>query len=128
VFGQNDYRKRELGGNVSIVGADTKGALNNDRSRDALYGFEVQGAYNISRYWGLKADFSYAQRTFEAGTIDLTSRLSQMMGGIKLQDNANNTRFRPFAHALAGVAHASDFPRVFDDVSKAAEIRSGTGV
>ncbi len=129
VFGQNDYRKRELGANVSIVGADTKGAFNNDKSRDALYGFEVQGAYNISRFWGFTADFSYSQKTFvETGFVDLTSRVTQMMGGIKLQDNANNTRFRPFAHALAGVAHTSDFPRVFDDTHKVIEIRSGTGL
>lgn len=51
VLGQGDYRKREIGGNFSIIGADTNGAFNNDRSNDGLYGFSVQGAYNISRFW-----------------------------------------------------------------------------
>lgn len=129
VFGQSDYRKREIGGNVSIIGADTKGAFNNDKSRDGLYGFNVQGAYNISRFWGVKADFSYFQKRFEAGpAFFIDSRLTQMMGGIKLQDNANGTRFRPFAHALVGVAHTSDLPHVFNDTQvKVIEVRSGTG-
>ncbi len=128
VFGQGDYRKREFGGNVSIVGADTNGAFNNEKSRDGLYGFGVQGGYNISRFWGVKADFSYFQKHFEAGFASIDSSLIQMMGGIKLQDNANAIRFRPFAHALVGVAHTSDFPRVFSDTQvKVVEVRSGTG-
>lgn len=131
VFGRGDYRKRELGGNVSIVGADTNGAFNNDKSRDGLYGFNVEGAYNISRSWGVQADFSYFQKQFEAGPVDLTSRLTQMMGGIKLQDNANATRLRPFAHALIGVAHASKLPRAFDGSSSSSggvvSVNSGTG-
>lgn len=117
VFGQSDYSKRELGANASIVGADTKGAFNNDKSRDGLYGLEVHGAYNISRYLGLKADFSYFRKRFEAGPIFFNARLTQVMGGIKVQDNANSIRFRPFAHALVGVAHTSDLPFVVQDSS-----------
>ena len=76
----------------------------------------------------MKADFSYFQKHFEAGFTSIDSKLTQMMGGIKLQDNANNTRFRPFAHALVGVAHTSNLPRVFDDTQvKVIEVRSGTG-
>jgi hypothetical protein len=131
VFGQGDYHKRELGGNVSIVGADTNGAFNNDKSRDGLYGFNVQGAYNISRFWGVKADFSYFEKHFEAGPVFIDSRLTQMMGGIKLQDNANATRFRPFAHALVGVAHTSNLPRAFELSSSSSgrvvSVNSGTG-
>ena len=127
-FGQSDYRKGEVGANVSIVGADTKGAFNSDKSRDALYGFEVHGAYNFSRFWGLEADFSYHQRHFDSDFIDLHSRLTQIMGGIKLQDNSNTTRFRPFAHALAGVAHASEIPRIVQvSTIDVLSIRSGTG-
>ena len=129
VFGQSDYTKHELGGNVSVLGADTKGAFNNDKSRDGLIGFNIQGAYNISRFWGLKADSSYFQKQFEAGNVDLTSRLFQVEGGIKLQDNATITRFRPFAQALIGVAHASKFPRVLQENSsgRVVTVLSGTG-
>jgi hypothetical protein len=129
VFGQSDYAKHELGGNDSIAGADTKGPFNNDKSDDGLYGFTIQGGYNISRFWGLKADFSYFQRQFETGNADLTSRLLQIAGGIKLQDNANTTRFRPFAQALIGVAHASKLPRLLQESSsgRVVSVLSGTG-
>ena len=51
------------------------------------------------------------------------------MGGIKLQDNKNTTRFRPFGHALVGVAHASDLPRIVRDGSTLVtfSVRDGTG-
>ena len=128
VFGQIDYSKRELGGNVSITGADTNG-FNRDKSRDALYGFNIQGTYNISRFWGVKADFSYSQRHFDTDFIDLRTRLIQIMAGIKLQDNSNTVRFRPFAHALVGVAHASDLPRIVPDgfTLVTLSVRKGTG-
>jgi opacity protein-like surface antigen len=126
---QTDYNKREIGGNVSIMGLDTKGAFNSDKSRDGLYGFNVQGAYNFSRYLGVKAEFSYSQRHFDTDFIDLTTRLSQIMGGIKLQDNKNTTRFRPFGHALVGVAHASDLPRIvrLNSGLDGFSVREGTG-
>ncbi|MEP7273871.1 MAG: outer membrane beta-barrel protein [Acidobacteriota bacterium] len=129
VFAQSDYAKHELGATVSIAGADTKGAFNNDKSRDGLNGFSIQSAYNISRYWGLKGEFSYFQKQFVSGSADATSRLTQIMGGIKLQDNANTTRFRPFAQALIGLAHTSTLPRVLEETStsRTVAIISGTG-
>jgi Outer membrane protein beta-barrel domain len=129
LFGQSDYTRHEVGGNFSVVGADTKGAFNNDKSRDALYGFNIQGAYNISRFWGVKADFSYFQKEFEAGNADFTSRLFQIAGGIKLQDNTDAIRFRPFAQALIGVAHASKLPRLLEETSsgRVVSVLTGTG-
>lgn len=129
VFAQTDYNKREIGANVSIMGLDTKGAFNSDRSRDGLVGFNVQGAFNFSRYLGVKAEFSYSQRHVDTDFIDLTPRVSQIMGGIKLQDNKTTTRFRPFGHALVGVAHASDLPRIVRDgfTLVTFSVRDGTG-
>ena len=129
VFGQSDYARHEVGGNFSVIGVDTKGAFNNDKSRDGFFGFDIQGGYNISRFWGLKADLSFFQKQFDAGNADLTSRLFQIAGGIKLQDNANSTRFRPFAQALVGVAHASKLPRALPENSsgRVVTIRSGAG-
>jgi hypothetical protein len=127
VFAQSDYAKREVGGTAAILGADTKGAFNNDESRDGLYGFSLQGAYNISRYWGFKGEFSYFQKHFVPVSVDPTSRLTEIMGGIKLQDNSNSTRFRPFAQALIGVAHASNLPHVLQENPKTVRLISGTG-
>lgn len=128
VFGQSGYAKHELGAMASIVGADTKGAFNNDESRDGLYGFDVQGAYNFSRWLGLKAEFSYFQKDFLT-SADPTSRLTQFMGGIKAQDNANSTRFRPFAQALFGLSHTTNIPRVVQPASsgKTVALITGTG-
>lgn len=127
-LGQSDYRKGEIGANVSIAGADTKGAFNSDNSRDGIYGFQVHGAYNFSRFWGLEAEVSYHQRHFDTPSIELHSKLTQVMAGIKFQENSNTTRYRPFAHALAGVAHASEFPRIVDISNvEVLSIRSGTG-
>lgn len=129
MFGQSDYARREVGGSVAIVGADTKGAFNNDNSRDGLYGFDAQGAYNISRYWGLKADVSYFQKRLEAGTSDITAKLFELTGGIKFQNNAYTTRLRPFGQALFGLAHASDMPRTVQSSSSNRTVvaLSGTG-
>ncbi len=129
VVAQSDYARHELGGTASVVGADTKGAFNNDKSRDGLYGFSLQSAYNLSRFWGVKGEFSYFQKKFGHGSADPTSRLTQIMGGIKLQDNANATRFRPFAQALIGVALTSNMPRVLQETSssRTVTIISGTG-
>jgi len=129
VFAQSDYARYELGGTVSIVGADTKGAFNSDSSRDALYGFSIQSAYNISRFWGLKGEFSYFQKQFNPASVFPTSKLTQIMGGIKLQDNASTVRFRPFAQSLIGVAHTSNLPRVLQETSssRTVTIISGTG-
>lgn len=128
-YAQVDYSRHEVGGMARIAGADTKGAFNTDNSRDGLYGFDIHGAYNISRLLGLSADFSYLQNKFRTGGVDPTSRLAQVMGGIKLQDNAKTTRFRPFGQALFGVAHASNLPRVLQSTStgKTVALVSGTG-
>ena len=77
IFAQSDYARHELGGAVEVVGADTKGAFNNDSSRDALFGFSLQSAYNLSRFWGLKGEFSYFQKQFEPSNVFPTSRLTQ---------------------------------------------------
>jgi hypothetical protein len=61
----------------------------------------------------LKADFSgHFKKTsfpfgnFQGASIDLDSRLFNFLGGVQLKDNASESTFKPFAHALVGVAHA----------------------
>jgi opacity protein-like surface antigen len=132
VYGQSEIARHEVSATFSISGIDTRGAFNNDKSRDALYGFNLQGAHNLNRFFGLQGDFSYFRRSFNTGVgnADLTSHLSQIMGGIKVQDNSNTTRFKPFAQALVGIAHATNFPRVLRDDSqgKLVNARNDTGV
>jgi opacity protein-like surface antigen len=109
-----DYRKGEFFAGYSANEVDTRGAFStnpNDTGRNHFNGFNLEGTYNFTRYIGAQADFSYHQRRGDiivgTTTTNVTARLAQFMGGVKIQDNANDARFRPFVHALVGVAHAS---------------------
>ena len=80
-------------------------------------GFEVSVTRNIHRYFGIKADVSGAYRntsfssTISNGTTvtsfsaDQKGSIYNFLGGIQVKDNATEGRFKPFAHALVGVAH-----------------------
>ena len=92
-------------------------------SGDGLNGFNVSGVYNVTRYIGIKGDFSAAfkgERVGYSNTVpafDVSFRLNRslynVLGGIQIKDNANKGRFKPFAHALFGVgvnrSRSSDF-------------------
>jgi opacity protein-like surface antigen len=109
-----DYKKGELFVGYSANEVDDNGAFStsaSDTGRDHFNGVNVEGAYNLTRYFGAQADFSYHQKdrsfVFAGTTTNVTARLTQLMGGVKVQDNATASRLRPFAHALVGLAHAS---------------------
>ena len=116
---QSDYKKFEFFGGYSHNRIDT-GIGDDDPSlsdiideREGFHGFEVSATGNLSRYVGLKGDFSthFKSRTFPfptvpAASVEIESRLFNFLGGVQLKDNSNEGTFKPFAHALAGVAHA----------------------
>ena len=87
-------------------------------TRRGLHGFEVAYTRNVSRFFGIKVDVSHAQRSrnvsgqaFDpvAGTytfiFDSKRSVTNVMGGVQFKDNSTETRFKPFAHALVGIAH-----------------------
>jgi hypothetical protein len=121
----DDYKKGELyvgysngqvdtGNNFSTSGNAVQNFFDN---RTNFHGFETSGVYNVSRYVGLKADLSgtYHNDNFSfpvtTGTSTQTvsgnirSSLYNVLGGVQIKDNANSGRFKPFAHALVGLAH-----------------------
>ena len=116
---QSDYKKFEFFGGFSHNRVDT-GLADEDPAfddiideREGFHGFEVSATGNLTRYLGIKGDFSahFKTRTFPVGnittsTVDLESRLFNFLGGVQLKDNSTEGTFKPFAHALAGVAHA----------------------
>ncbi|MFL6229598.1 MAG: outer membrane beta-barrel protein [Pyrinomonadaceae bacterium] len=110
-----DYQRGEIGAGYSANWVDTQGAFstnNNDNSRDLFHGFYVNGGGNFSRYWGIQAEVSHNRKTTDfTSTTGLPSQLrgqlTQFVAGVKLQDNSADTKVRPFARALFGVAHAS---------------------
>lgn len=86
-------------------------------NRRTFNGFEVSYTRNVHRYFGIKADVSGAYRnnnftsTVTNGTTTSTFSADQkrslynFLGGVQVKDNSTETRFKPFAHALAGVGH-----------------------
>ena len=110
-----DYKRGEFGVGYSANFVDSEGAFNtdpNDTGRDTFHGFYVNGGYNFSRYVGGQAEFSHHRKSTDFTSLaglpsNLKGRINQGLFGVKLQDNATETRVRPFARALIGVANAS---------------------
>ena len=86
-------------------------------NRLSFNGFEASATHNFNRYFGIKADVSgaYRSKTFTSNVVGGTTTttfsaeqkgsLYNFLGGVQVKDNATNARFKPFAHALVGVAH-----------------------
>jgi hypothetical protein len=80
--------------------------------REGFHGVEAFVKGNISRYVGLKGSYSFNRKSFEinggtaATTFDVDTDLHQFLGGVEFKDNAKETKVKPFAHVMAGVAHA----------------------
>jgi hypothetical protein len=116
---QSDYKKFEFFGGYSHNRIDT-GIGDNDPDlddivdeREGFNGFNVSATGNISRYVGIKGDFSghfkgrsIAFPNLPTARVDIDSRVFNFLGGIQIKDNATEGTFKPFAHALVGAAHA----------------------
>ena len=117
---QTDYKKFEFFAGYSHNRVDT-GVSDEDPDlddiideREGFHGFEVSATGNLTRYIGIKGDFSghFKNRTFPFfsvaapnANVELDSRLFNFLGGVQIKDNSTEGTFKPFAHALAGVAH-----------------------
>ena len=110
---QSDYKKFEFFGGYSHNRFDTGGGDDDPElgdiinEREGFHGFETSVTGNLSRYFGVKFDFSghFKGRNIPAG-IDIDSRVFNFLGGIQIKDNATEGTFKPFAHALVGAAQA----------------------
>lgn len=121
----DDYKRSEFYVGYSNGQVDTGVDVENNNEveeffdeRATFHGFETAGVYNFSRYVGLKGDISgtYNKKNFSASvpvtggtstvSFDADSSLYNFLGGVQVKDNANEGRFKPFAHALVGAGHA----------------------
>ena len=112
----NEYKKWEFFGGYSALGFDTlAGDTGNPdveevlSGRNTLRGFELAVTRNVHRYVGVKFDYSLHlrednfSRAAGSGTVDTT--VQNYLGGIQIKNNdKEGPRFKPFAHALFGVA------------------------
>src|SRR6476661_4155694 len=93
----------------------------------ALHGIEGSYTRNVSRFFGVRVDFSFARNSERlngsltdpvTGTYNFQQTykrsISNFLGGIQIKDNSSKKRFKPFAYALGGVAVNR---RSFGDVS-----------
>ncbi|HJU56333.1 MAG TPA: outer membrane beta-barrel protein [Pyrinomonadaceae bacterium] len=113
----DEYKKWEFFGGYSALnfdnlGGDTDNANINDvlGEKNTLRGLELALTYNFHKYVGVKFDYSLHLREDEfsrpAGTGTIDSTVQNFLGGLQFKDNREDgPRFKPFAHALFGVAN-----------------------
>lgn len=112
----DDYKKWEFFGGYSGMQFDNLGGDTGNEvvdevlgERNTLRGFELSLTRNFHKYVGVKFDYSLHLRedSFDrfngSGTVDST--IQNYLGGIQIKNNEKDgPRFKPFAHALFGVA------------------------
>jgi opacity protein-like surface antigen len=83
--------------------------------RRGYNGFEASATFNVTRYLGIKGNVSGHYRSdnfsdvFPVAPIipvarETRERLHNFMGGVQVKDNSKSKRFKPYGHALLGVA------------------------
>ncbi len=102
---------------VDVGGTNNSSFSSMFKSREHLGGFEASGVKNISRFVGIKGDFSAHAREIQlsvprtiGGTatesLKLNASLYNFLGGVQFKDNRKDgSRVRPFGHALVGAAY-----------------------
>jgi len=105
----DDYNKWEFYGGYSHNRVDTGSGGSIIGDREGFNGFDTAVTGNITRYVGLKVDFAghFKSQTLPVATtqINVDSSIYNLLGGVQIKDNSTETRFKPFAQALVGVAH-----------------------
>src|ERR1051325_6312558 len=112
----DDYHKVEVSGGFSHARVDTgvdDPDLDDDfadflSDRRGFNGFDASIAGNFTPHLGLKGHVSghFKSDTFTDGidTVNTRERMWQALGGVQVKDNSKETRFKPYAHVLAGAA------------------------
>lgn len=107
--GGDDYNKYDIYAGFSHARVDFGGG-----DHEGFNGVEGAVTGNISRYVGLKGDYAYHFKSFDNSGFDIDAKTHTLVGGVQFKDNAKDTKVKPFAHFMAGIAHARvDFGPVF---------------
>lgn len=106
-YAQGDYPKFEVFGGYSYFSADINvdDPFDNNgvpffSQREGVHGGAFSGAYNLSRHFGVVADFSYHKKTVEFPTFDVGISTFAYLFGPRV--TARGHRVEGFAHALIG--------------------------
>lgn len=113
---QDEYKKYEFFAGYSALyvdnlAGDTSNPAINDvlGEKQNLRGFNLAAGLNFHKYVGAKFDYSLHLRednfTRPAGSGTIDTTLQNILGGIQVKNNSEDgPAFKPFAHALFGVA------------------------
>src|SRR5687768_223097 len=96
----DDYNKYDVGVLFSHNRVDTgfdDPSQNFISEREGFNGVNLFVKGNVSRYVGLKGDYSYYRKSFDinggtaATTFDVDANVHQFLGGVEFKDNARET-------------------------------------
>ena len=96
----DDYNKVDIHAGFSHQRVDFGGDY------EGFNGVEGSVTGNISRYVGLKGDYAFHFKKFEAGPLDVDAKTHTLVGGVQFKDNSKETKLKPFAHFMAGFQNA----------------------
>ena len=94
--GGSDYHKAEFAGGYSLGWID-----DGSGDRERFNGLFVEGTGNLTRYVGVKGDYSWHRKDFNFVDVNLHT----LVGGVQVKDNSTETKVKPFAHVMAGFAN-----------------------
>ncbi|HKO35822.1 MAG TPA: outer membrane beta-barrel protein [Pyrinomonadaceae bacterium] len=113
-YAQTDYNKVDIFAGFSHNRVDT-GISNNEPElddvideREGFNGFNASVTGNVTRYLGIKGDYSFHRKSFSNSfggvTAAVDADVHQLFGGVQFKDNSKETKVKPFAHLMAGFA------------------------
>jgi hypothetical protein len=97
---KDDYNKYEVYAGYSHARVDFGG------DREGFNGVEGSVTGNVSRYFGLKGDYAFHFKSFDAAPFNEDAKTHTLVGGFQIKDNSTETKVKPFAHFMAGIQNA----------------------
>jgi hypothetical protein len=97
----DDYNKVDIYAGFSHARVDFGGDF------EGFNGVEGAVTGNISRYVGLKGDYAFHFKSFDApAPFNVDAKTHTLVGGVQFKDNSKETKVKPFAHLMAGFTAA----------------------
>lgn len=94
----DDYNKVDIYAGYSHARVDFGGS-----DFEGFNGVEGAVTGNISRYIGLKGDYAFHFKSFDApAPFNVDAKTHTLVGGVQFKDNSKDTKVKPFAHLMAG--------------------------
>ena len=101
-FAQNDdYNK------VDIYAGYSHARIDFDGEWEGFNGVEGAVTGNVTRYIGMKGDYAFHFKSFDAAApFDVNAKTHTLVGGVQFKDNSKEKKFKPFGHLMAGFTNS----------------------